>query len=119
MLLVYVKAACPADNEETRIRPREKVAEVLRRLDVHWLLLSRPCAKAVDDHIESSEVLFRKVEDILLVVNLCLRVILVMAAEGDDFMTAAHCFRDDFLCDTAICCYNCNFHDKRSFSYTG
>lgn len=78
-----------------------------------------PSAEGVDDGIKAGEIFLREVEDVLLAVILCLRVVLIVAAERDDLMTAAQRLGDDFFCDTAICCYNCDFHDDFSFSYTG
>ena len=38
-----------------------------------------------------------------------------MTAKCCYFMTPVQGFCDYFFCHTAICCYNCNFHDLVSF----
>ena len=119
MLWIKVKGAGTADDQQARIRAREDIGEVLRCRGIKRQRLFLPSTESINDGVKAGEIFLREVEDVLLAVVLCLRVVLRMASKGDDLMATAQRLGDDFSSDMAICCYNCDFHSDFSFSYTG
>ena len=114
VLRIDEEAAGATDNDEAHERAREDAREMLRGVRDDRERLGRPGAGGVDDSVKAREILTREVEEILLDVFLCRRIILRVAAERDDLVPAAQRLGDDFFCNTAIGCDNCDFHDDDS-----
>ena len=114
VLRIDEEAAGAADNDEAHRRAREDAREMLRGVRDDRERLGRPGAGGVDDGVKAREILTREVEEILLDVFLCRRIILRVAAERGDLVPAAQRLSDDFFCNTAIGCDNCDFHDDDS-----
>lgn len=97
MLWIKVKGAGTADDQQARIRAREDIGEVLRCRGIKRQRLFLPSTESINDGVKAGDIFLREVEDVLLAVILCLRVVLIVAAERDDLMTAAQRLGDDFF----------------------
>lgn len=97
VLWIDEEAASAAYDDEVYRRAREDACEVLRGVLDDGEGLRRPGTGGVDDGVKAREILTREVEEILLDVFLCRRIVLRVAAERDDLVPAAQRLGDDFF----------------------
>ena len=111
MLGIYIKRTCTADDQQTCIAAAEKIAKMLRSLDVHRLLFVCPRAEAVNYSVKARDIIFGEIHNILFYIILRNGFVFVVTSECLHLKASVKRFFNDLLCYSAVCCYNCDFHN--------